>query len=166
LEIVAFDRRAYDRTLFDCGNDEMNEWIRTRVSGQEKSDNVRTFVAVTDNRVVGYYATCAYQLSIDDAALAFGIGKKKYPLPAILFARLAVDVSVQGTGVAKALLVHALENIALVSTLTGVEVVVVDAINLDVVAFYAKHGFIQFEDHNLKLFMPTKDLRATFAHAD
>jgi hypothetical protein len=40
--------------------------------------------------------------------------------------------------------------------------VVVDAIDLDAVTFYAQRGFTQFEDHSLRLFMPAKNLVATF----
>jgi hypothetical protein len=43
----------------------------------------------------------------------------------------------------------------------GFEVVVVHAIDSDAVAFYAQRGFTQFEDHELHLFMPVKNLLAT-----
>jgi hypothetical protein len=39
--------------------------------------------------------------------------------------------------------------------------VVVHAIDRDAVTFYAQRGFTQFEDHDLHLFMPVKDLLAT-----
>ena len=166
MDIVPFDRRAYDRSSFDCGNEEMNDWIRTKVTTQDKANNTRTFLAVSDGKVLGYYATCAYQLGLDDASLAFGIGKKRYPMPAILIARMAVDVSAQGMGLAKELLVDCLQKIVDISNMTGVELVVVDAIDTGVVAFYTKHGFTRFEDHALKLFMTTKTLRATFQQAE
>lgn len=37
----------------------------------------------------------------------------------------------------------------------------VHAINRDAVAFYAQRGFTRFEDHDLHLFMPVKNLLAT-----
>jgi hypothetical protein len=45
----------------------------------------------------------------------------------------------------------------------GFEIVVVDALDESAACFYLKHGFHRFADHSLKLFMTTKDLRATFA---
>ena len=38
---------------------------------------------------------------------------------------------------------------------------VVHAIDSDAVTFYAQRGFTQFEDHELDLFMPVKNLLAT-----
>jgi hypothetical protein len=38
---------------------------------------------------------------------------------------------------------------------------VVHAIDRDAVAFYAQRGFTQFEDHDLHLFMPVKNLLAS-----
>ena len=47
----------------------------------------------------------------------------------------------------------------------GFEMVVVHALHEDAACFYLKHGFQRFLDHDLSLFMTTKDLRATFGAA-
>jgi predicted N-acetyltransferase YhbS len=91
----------------------------------------------------------------------YGVGKRRYPVPAVLLARLAVDTGFQGCGVGSRLLLHALSQIAEASRHVGFEVVVVHAINKDAVTFYAQRGFTQFEDHDLYLFMPVKNLLAT-----
>jgi predicted N-acetyltransferase YhbS len=80
----------------------------------------------------------------------------------VLLARLAVDSTFQGQGLGSKLLVHAMKEIAEASQHVGFEVVVVDAIDPDAVTFYAQRGFTQFEDHSLRLFMPVKNLVATF----
>jgi len=95
----------------------------------------------------------------------YGCGKRRYPIPAVLLARLAVDSSLQGCGLGSRLLLHALGEIAEAARHVGFEVVVVDAIDPDAVTFYAQRGFTQFEDHELRLFMPVKDLLATMASA-
>jgi len=79
----------------------------------------------------------------------------------VLLARLAVDVGSQGGGVGSALLLHALMQIAAASRHVGFEVVVVHAFDRSAVTFYAQRGFTRFEDHELHLFMPVKDLLAT-----
>jgi predicted N-acetyltransferase YhbS len=84
-------------------------------------------------------------------------------MPAMLLARLAVDVSWQGRGIGKLLLVDALERLLDVSRSVGFEVVVVDAIDADASMFYRRYGFTPFEDHSLRLFMTTKRLRSSFA---
>jgi predicted N-acetyltransferase YhbS len=93
----------------------------------------------------------------------YGVGRRAYPIPAVLLARLAVDAGFQGQKIGSLLLLHALSEIAEASRHIGLEVVVVDAIDRDAVTFYAQRGFTQFQDHELRLFMPLKDLLATFS---
>ena len=106
-------------------------------------------------------ATTTYRLDLDEAAAMYGVGKRAYPIPAVLLARLAVDVSFQGCGIGSKLLLHALRQIAEASQRVGFEIVVVHAIDRDAVTFYAQRGFSQFEDHDLHMFMPVKSLLAT-----
>ena len=113
--------------------------------------------------LIGYYATTTYRLALDEAAAMFGVGRRAYPIPAVLLGRLAVDSSCQGSGVGSKLLFHALMQIAAASRYVGFEVVVVHAIDSDAVTFYAQRDFTQFEDHELHLFMPVKNLLATKA---
>lgn len=58
MEIVAFDRR-FDRSSFSCGQPDLDDWLRTRAGQQERANNTRTFLAVEESRVIGYYATTA-----------------------------------------------------------------------------------------------------------
>jgi predicted N-acetyltransferase YhbS len=160
VEILAFDPR-FDRRSFSCGKPDLDDWLKTKAGQQERANNTRTFLAVDGSKVVGYYATTAYRLGLDEAAEMYGIGKQRYPIPAVLLARLAVDAGFHGRGVGSKLLLHSLSQIAEASRHVGFEVVVVHAIDRDAVTFYAQRGFTQFEDHDLHLFMPVKDLLAT-----
>lgn len=160
MEIVRYVR-SFDRSSFDCGKPELNAWLQTQATQQEKANNTRTFLAIEDDGIVGYYATTTYRLSLDEVATMYGSGKRQYPIPAVLLARLAVDQPVQGAGVGARLLVHALTEIARASESVGFEVVVVHAIDDEAVTFYARYGFERFEEHPLHLFMTTKALRKT-----
>lgn len=162
LQIVAYSK-AYARDSFSCGNRDLDDWLQTQATQQQRTGNTRTFLAIApkDNRVLGYYSTTTYRLELGEAELAFGAGKRRYPVPAVLLARLAVDESVQGRSIGARLLIHALTEIAKASLSIGFEVLVVHAIDEEAVTFYARFGFIQFEDHPLHLFMPAGDLRAT-----
>ena len=162
MQIVAFDRR-FDRTSFSCGKPELNDWLKAQAGQQEKRNSTRTFLAVEGTKVIGYYATKTYEVGLDEVAEMYGVGHWKYPIPAVLLARLAVDSSFQGCGIGPKLLIHALGEIAEASRHVGFEVVVVDAIDAGVVTFYAQAGFTQFEEHELKLFMPVKNLVATLS---
>lgn len=160
MEILAFDRR-FDRRAFNSGKPDLDDWLKAKAGQQERANNTRTFLAVDGSKVIGYYATTAYRLGLDEAAEMYGVGKRAYPIPAVLLARLAVDVGFQGRGIGSRLLLHALSQIAEASRHVGFEVVVVHAIDQDAMTFYAQRGFTQFEDHDLHLFMPVKNLLAT-----
>jgi predicted N-acetyltransferase YhbS len=161
IEILPYSKNL-DRSSFDCGTEELNRWLRTQASQQEKSGNTRTFLAVDGPRVVGYYATTTYRLEPEEAAGAFGAGGLRYPVPAVLLARLAVDKSCHGQGLGARLLLHAMGELLKVSRSVGFEVVVVHAIDEPAATFYARFGFQPFCDHPLHLFMPLKHLTATF----
>lgn len=160
MDVVRYVR-SFDRSTFDCGKPDLNEWLQTQATQQEKANNTRTFLAVEDDRVVGYYSTTTYRLELDEVATMYGVGKRTYPIPGVLLARLAVDRSAHGRGLGARLLIHALGEIARASESVGFEVVIVHAIDEEAVTFYAKFGFTRFEDHPLHLFMPVKHLLAT-----
>ena len=138
------------------------------MAGQaERRDNARTFLAIdgVDERVLGYYSTTAYRLELDAVAVAFGSGRRRYPVPAVLLARLAVDTSHQGRGLGGALL-DALQRVAAASESVGFEVLIVHAIDQQAATFYRYFGFTPFVDHPHRLMLTTKDLKATLAALD
>lgn len=164
VDIVSFNS-AIDRSDFRCGKPPLDDWFKTQAGQQERIANTRTFVAIdpTLEGVAGYYSTTTYRLDLDESAAALGAGKRRYPVPAVLLARLAVDERCARRGIGRQLLVHALEGFAEASTHVGFEVVVVHAIDAEAVTFYARYGFTRFANHELNLFMMTKTLRASFA---
>lgn len=80
----------------------------------------------------------------------------------MLIARLAVDRGYQGRGTGRLLLFDALQKLVSAADSIGFEMVVVHALHEDAACFYRKHGLRRFLDHDLSLFLTTKDLRATF----
>ncbi len=169
---VAIQIRPYSRALvraasgFSCGNPDLDEWLRRHAGQQERRNNTRTFVAVVPEggQVVGYYATTTYRIEPDDESVELGAGHRRYPIPAVLLARLAVDRHWSGCGIGRQLLSDALMRIAEASASVGFELVVVDAVDDPAVTFYARYGFTRFEGHPRKLFLSTKNLLATLRH--
>lgn len=167
IVIRDFDRALVRRSTFACGEPGLDVWLREQASQQDRRHNVRTVLAVDEDagRVAGYYSARACETS-PDAAFARGGAGRRYPVPAVLIARLAVDAEYQGRGVGKALLADALGRIAATSRALGFEVVVVHALHEAAARFYLRSGFRRFRDQPLSLFLTTGDLRATVAAAD
>ena len=159
---VAFDRK-WDRSRYSCGVPELDAWLKEQAGQAEDRHNSRTFLFVddADGRVVGYYTLLTYRLELDEVSSALGAGRYRYPMPAILLARLAIDVHAQGQGLGSILLLEALGRMAEAGKSVGFEVVIVDAVNESAGTFYRKFGFVPFADRPLRLFLLTKDLLAT-----
>ncbi|MEY4533346.1 MAG: hypothetical protein RI926_1115 [Actinomycetota bacterium] len=160
FSIEQFSRKLV-RNRFDCGSDVLNNWLKTQAGQQEDRGNTRTFLAHTyqDDNVCGYYSSVIAQVEPDAASQLWGVASRRYPIPAVLIARLAVDKSVQGKGLGSLLLSHALLGAVAISDHAGVEIVVVDALNTDAVAFYRRNGFMSFADSPLRLFVTMKQIK-------
>ncbi len=149
---------------FDCGEPALDAWLRSQASQQGRRNNARTMIAAdeAEARVAGYVTSLTYELAPDESEGLDG-RSRRYPVPAVLLARLAVDRDDQGKGIGRLLLADALRRIERASHDIGFEIVVVDALHEDAACFYLKYGFRRFVDHELKLFLTTTDLQATFA---
>lgn len=161
--IETFDANKHDRSQFDCGVDEMNDWLQRTANQAAKKGNslTRVLVAGEDPRILGFYAQTAYQLVGEDLALAFS-GNRRYPVPCVLLARLARDVSVRGQGAGEVLIAHALRSCIRVSEEVGVEFVVVHALDEADALFYESFGFERFANHPHHLLIPLKTVRKAF----
>lgn len=163
LIVIPFEPQL-DRTTFRCGRPVLDEWLQRYAGQQERDHSARTTYLVDEREacIAGYFTLVTYRLEIEDLTPEI-TRRPRYPMSAMLLARLAVDTRYQGDGLGKILLFEALQRLARSSEDIGFEVVVVDALDEDAACFYLKYGFRRFADQTLRLFMMTKDLRATFA---
>jgi GNAT superfamily N-acetyltransferase len=146
--------KSHERDGFSCGKPPLDDFIRTRVSQFEKRRLGRTFVAVlTGSRtVLGYYTLAAGTVSFGHLPTDVGRKLPKHPVPVVLLARLAVDLSSRGRRLGEGLLLDALQRSLDLSTELGVYAVEVDAID-DSAAFYLKYGFVPLVDNPLHLYL-------------
>ncbi len=79
------------------------------------------------------------------------------PIPTILIARLAVDISEQGKGLGAALLQEALIRGVTASLVVGAKAVTVQAFDAEAGSFYAHFGFQSSAQDPLHMFLSIKD---------
>jgi hypothetical protein len=60
-------------------------------------------------------------------------------------------------------LAEALKQIQVISKITGIKVVLVDALNESAASFYKTYGFNELDDDNMKLFISIADIESTYA---
>lgn len=163
LVLIAL-REERDLSGFDCGNDDMNQWLVRHAWASHKADLARTWLALDDDIVAGYFALTTGSVRPEDAPRRVARGMPRYPIPIILLARLAVDVRYQGQRLGLRLLAEALRRAVAASDTAAARVVVVDAIDDTAVAFYKRWGFIDTPDNPRRLYRRIADIRASLTN--
>ena len=155
--------KSFNKSAFDCGKPQLNEYLKKYAWQNQKRRYSITFVATIENtkEIAGYYCTSAS--SIEFAKIPDAVNKKlpKYPAPVMLIGQLAVDQKMQGKGLGKLLLMHALSRAVRISSEIGIFAVRVDAMDQEAKDFYLKYGFIPLKDAEFSLILPIKTIIAS-----
>lgn len=151
---------AHDVSNFDCRQHDLTVWLRRYAHQNQQAGAARVYVVHRSGRVVGYYALAAGSVEPEDAPERVKKGLARHPLPVILLARLAVDVSERGQGLGAALLKDALSRSSSAADEIGARAVLVHAKNDEAQAFYRRFDFESSPTDPLHLFLLMKDLRA------
>jgi GNAT superfamily N-acetyltransferase len=136
-------REQDDRSRFRAGDDDLDRFFH-RFAGQNQFRHYVgvTYVAVEDDRVLGYVTVVGGQLEGDRLPMTIRRKLPSYPLPVLRLARLAVEGTVRGQGLGKQLL-RFVVNLALeTANAYGCTGIVVDA-KPQAIDFYAKYGFVE-----------------------
>ena len=146
---------------FDCGVASLNFWLLEHARQAAAGGSARTYVVVDgeQDRVVGYHALAAAAISPADATARTRRGQPRYPIPAVLLARLAVDTSVQGRGIGAFLLRDAMVRALRASEQIGARILLVHALHDEARAFYERWGFERSPTDPLNLQLLFKDVR-------
>ncbi|MEC4813139.1 MAG: GNAT family N-acetyltransferase [Scytonema sp. PMC 1069.18] len=161
ITIELFDSKKHNRSVFSCGNDTLDNYIRKQASQDLKKKVATVFVAIDspNTDIIAYYTLSAYAIDIIHLDETFAKRIPRYPLlPATLLGRLAVDRTYQGQGVGEFVLLDALKRALDATKQVASLAVVVDAIDENAVDFYKKYGFQQFKQYPLKLYLPVKSI--------
>jgi GNAT superfamily N-acetyltransferase len=156
----------HDRSIFSCGKEPLDNYIQKQATQDMKKKLAVVFVIaeLNNNRVKGFYTLSNDSVPRDIAPPEI---QKKIPqaytnLPVTLLGRLAVDQNYRKQGLGEHLLLDALKrSYDLSKTSIGSIAVVVDPIDVEATAFYAKYGFIILPDSG-RLFLPMKTIGALF----
>ena len=152
-------RREHDLSTFDCGNPALTIWLQKFAWPNQQADSAKTYVAVRENRVVGYYALSAGSVHKHESPERIAKGLASHPVGVVLLARLAVDVTEKGKGLGKALLFDALKRIEEAADIVGVRAVMVRAIDDQARRFYEHFNFDSSPIDPFQLMLLLKDIR-------
>lgn len=144
---------------FDSGVAELDAWLKRSARTAAASGTAATYVLCRGTQVVGYYALAMSSVVHDQAPSRLRRGMPD-PVPVVLLARLAIDMSEQGRQLGGHLLVDALRRCVRGGREFGARAVVVDALNEEAAAFYEHFDFHRLD--GLRLWRRLSDVaRAT-----
>ncbi|EGI5923538.1 GNAT family N-acetyltransferase [Salmonella enterica subsp. enterica serovar Colindale] len=127
---------------FVSGEDVLDEWLKQRALKNQALGAARTFVVCKkDSRqVAGYYSLATGSVN---HTVATGNLRRNMPdpIPVIILARLAVDMSFRGKGLGADLLHDAVLRCYRVAENIGVRAIMVHALTEQARNFYIHHGF-------------------------
>jgi len=149
----------YDTSLFDCGIESLNTYLKKYALQHQQSQGSRTYVAIHKNTVIGYFTLCYGSVSPESSPQRVSQGLGRYPVPVMILARLAVDIKFKNQGLGKALLKHSLLKTLNAAEIAGLRALVVHAKNDEAKNFYKHYGFMSSPLDEFHMFLLCKDIR-------
>lgn len=164
-------KTIHDRESFDCGEVELNVFLKTQALKHMQAGISRTMVLPTQVPLLDHkYPICAFYSvtpsSIVRETLPAALAKKlpHDPIPVFLLAQLAVHQTFHGSGLGKVTLIKALAYLWAVNQHLPAYAVVVDCLTEAAQSFYVKYGFEVLCEHNgrVRLYLPMKTVGQLF----
>lgn len=170
---------SHDRAAFSCQEQRLTDYIRSDKAlrdARQKSASIYCCIDASQ-RVKGFYTLSSSGVSRDAIARAlYGPQWKdksrdrhkvfeRFPYPTIgvvILGRIAIDVSLKGSGFGEILIGHALNTAVEGSRKVAAQAVYLDAKNERVAAIYRNLGFQSLPDNPLAMFILMETLEQAF----
>ena len=144
---------------FDCGIEQLNEFLSRYAIKNDELGIGRTFIALnSSNHILGYFTLATAQVAYQEIPDECKGKLPKYPIPALRIARLAVNEELQGNEIGKWLLSQVFIKAVQVSDITGLYLIIVDAKETSK-SFYEYYGFQRLVDEELSYFVVVDTVR-------
>jgi len=159
--IIEEINRRHNRKSFDCGVNELNEFLQHQARQKNAKQISKTFVACETrepNNIIGYYTITGYSVAIPPEHKYYQ--KYPHPLSAVKLARLAVGRSYQKQYLGENLLIDAINRTVLVAEQISAIGLFVDPMNSGITPFYEQYGFLLADPGNnakLEMWLPIKN---------
>jgi hypothetical protein len=160
--------KAHDRDAFDCGEAELNEFLRRHARQSHEKGGAKTFVAtpVDDGkRVLGFYSLSPGSIDYARTPALLKKGLARHDVPVFRLGRLAVDRTVQGHSLGGQLLLAAGRRCILAAAEVGGVALLIDAKSERAAGWYAAYGALPLLDAPQSLVLPLTTLEAALKAA-
>ena len=152
--------RNHDRRSFNCGQDEINKFLKQQANQNAKKSYSQTHVLIDDvgpSQIIGFYTLTSilinqpiqHQININYAHDLFGVN----------LARMGIDVNFQGNLLSENLIIDAIEKTIFIDNNMGVQGLFLDAKNDKLIKYYEKYGFELILGVGRKMWLPIGTIR-------
>ncbi|QNK07766.1 GNAT family N-acetyltransferase [Enterobacter sp. JUb54] len=146
-------------SVFCCGVDSMDNWLKQRAMKNQMSGASRTFVCCDgDAKVMAYYSLASSAVTTN-AAPGHIRRNMPDPIPVVVLGRLAVDNALHGKGVGRALIRDAGLRVIQVAETIGIRGMLVHALSNEAREFYLRSGFEPSPIDPMILMVTLRDLQ-------
>jgi GNAT superfamily N-acetyltransferase len=152
-------QRSHKLDDFDCGQEALNRFLIRNALQNQQSEASQTYVALADDKVVGYYTLVVGEVAFESAHERLTKGLARHPVPIMLLARLAIVTAWQGKGLGSGLLKDAMHRTVQAADIAGIRAFAVHAKDDAAKSFYEHFGFEPLPSDPYHLFRLLKDLR-------
>ena len=153
--------RRDNRSHFQSGNTEIDDWFHRFAWQNHRAGNARVFVTTQEPETLGFYALSMGAVQRSTLPDVLKPGQRPEPCPVLLLARLAVDQRAQGRGIGAALLKDALLRAHRLSNKMGFAALLVHCANDHARDFYLNQSshFVPCPGAENHLVLPLRGLR-------
>jgi predicted N-acetyltransferase YhbS len=150
-------KQAHKVSEFECGEPALDVWLQKHAFAAVQARTANTFVVCRGRRVVGYYSLATAAVPHESTSAKVRRNTPN-PIPAMLLARLARDVSEIGNGLGEDLLADASRRVLAAARHTAARMLIVHPISDRAVEFYARYGFLPLRGETAAMYKPVAEL--------
>lgn len=148
--------RAHDRNAFDCGDDDLNVFLKRYARQSHDQGASKTFLMIdsTTDAVLGFYSLAPASLAYHRTPDTMRRGLARHDVPGFRLARIAVDRTQQGRGFGGQLLLAAGRRCLMAASVVGGTILIIDAKTERAACWYESYGAMRLADAERTLVLP------------
>jgi GNAT superfamily N-acetyltransferase len=154
-------QRRHPRSAFDCGQSDVNGWLRTRaLQNQEKRLSATKVLIDSEGGIAGFYTLATGQVDFGDLPPDLARKLPRRALPVAILAWLGVSTAHQGRKLGDLLLAQALRDCHEAGQTFAFVAVFLDCVDDRAKAFYQRWDFTELPGNPFRLFLSSQTLAA------
>ena len=154
-------QRSHPRSAFDCGQNDVNDWLRTKAfQNQEKRLSATKVLLDHEGGIAGFYTLATGQVDFGDLPSELARKLPRRALPVAILAWLGVTKAHQGQKLGDLLLAQALRDCHEAGQTFAFVSVILDCVDDRAKTFYKRWDFAELPGLPYRLFLSSQTLAA------